>query len=147
MTLLAAAALALVTGMGGAEGLEVSATTAAPGDTIIVSGAECAPDSDVNLSLDGSILARTRSDATGAFLTPVTFADGVADGPHTLTAIGLECGMRADVTVESPAPEESDASDTMAAAAILLVAVVISVTIVVASRRRWPDEATQADSD
>lgn len=93
--------------------ITIDPATFAPGDTIAVTGSGLQPNYDTPILLDDDQIATVRTDATGAFSAQVTIPDGLAPGPHTLTA---ECDAEGnvsttDVTITTSGSEPPGGTD------------------------------------
>lgn len=66
--------------------LQVNDTTVTPGQPVVISGDGCAPNSQVVITFDTTVLATINANGQGAFSTTVTIPSDASNGQHTLRA-------------------------------------------------------------
>jgi hypothetical protein len=85
----------------GAGGVTVSDPTPPEGGSITVSGQGCTPGATISVSLDnGSTLATTTADSSGAYSVVVTLPSGVT-GHHEITVSGAGCSGVEAIDIQS----------------------------------------------
>lgn len=131
---------------GGGSDITLSAREVRAGETVTVAGTDCAPDSNVSISLDGSSLAETTASGQGSFRAPVTIPDATEPGEHTITAIGRDCGSSGTVTVLAVGTSDENSSwRIVAAVSIWIAGIVLAAAVVTAILRLDPVRGRRID--
>ena len=146
---LAALALAALSGPAVAQEPTLTSATAAPGGGEDVSGSGCVARATVQIQFDGVVVLTTRATATGSFRAHIVIPVSVVPGSHRVTVVcarvnGGTTAESSDVTVTLATTGSASSRDATVAsillvlgAGLILAAGVRRREVVPVVARRW----------